>query len=381
MVYQGANSGDPQGDIPEMETGEKRWSFLRHCYPVFYRLWNAWTVLTVFRESCCCIRRLYAILNIYRCQGSKLLHRASLEDAGTRADTAIHTPENTKGLIPVLNIGYKKEALAEAERTAKKYQAEYDDTIGCTTELHGYKEAAVGILKDVDTYIHSLSNRPAELDKTMTQITVRRQAFEKEVDGLRIESKNADKISGGMAGVGMAAGAGVAAFGPTAAMAVATTFGTASTGTAIASLSGAAATNAALAWLGGGALAAGGGGMAAGQAFLAMAGPVGWAIGGAALVGGGLMASSKNKKIAEKAERQTREIKKEIDSLKRIQEKVKAEIGAITPLNTGVKDTLKKLTGISHRDYKRLSAEEKDMLMLLMNASESLSKRIGVKLS
>ena len=70
---------------------------------------------------------------------------------------------------------------------------------------------------------------------------------------------------------GAMAGAGIAAFGPTAAMAVATTFGTASTGTAIATLSGAAATNAALAWLGGGALAVGGGGMAAGEAFLAMA--------------------------------------------------------------------------------------------------------------
>jgi len=52
---------------------------------------------------------------------------------------------------------------------------------------------------------------------------------------------------------------------PTAAMWVATTFGTASTGTAISALSGAAAESAALAWLGGGTLAAGGGGMTAGR--------------------------------------------------------------------------------------------------------------------
>ncbi|MFZ3171820.1 MAG: hypothetical protein WA118_07565 [Carboxydocellales bacterium] len=50
--------------------------------------------------------------------------------------------------------------------------------------------------------------------------------------------------------------------------ALASTFGTASTGTAIAGLSGAAATNATLAWLGGGAVAAGGGGIAAGTAVL-----------------------------------------------------------------------------------------------------------------
>ena len=76
--------------------------------------------------------------------------------------------------------------------------------------------------------------------------------------------------------------------GPTVAMGVATTFGVASTGTAISTLSGAAATNAALAWLGGGALAAGGGGMAAGNAFLALAGPVGWAIAGVALLTSGI---------------------------------------------------------------------------------------------
>lgn len=50
--------------------------------------------------------------------------------------------------------------------------------------------------------------------------------------------------------------------------AVATTFGTASTGTVIASLSGAAAHHAALAWLGGGALSAGGAGMAGGAMVL-----------------------------------------------------------------------------------------------------------------
>lgn len=60
------------------------------------------------------------------------------------------------------------------------------------------------------------------------------------------------------AGVGTALGA----------WALVSTVGTASTGTAIAGLSGVAATNATLAWFGGGALAAGGGGVAAGTAVL-----------------------------------------------------------------------------------------------------------------
>lgn len=77
--------------------------------------------------------------------------------------------------------------------------------------------------------------------------------------------------------------------GSTIAMGVATTFGVASTGTAISTLSGVAATNAALAWLGGGTLATGGGGMAEGEVFLALAGPIGWAIAGITLATTGLL--------------------------------------------------------------------------------------------
>lgn len=94
--------------------------------------------------------------------------------------------------------------------------------------------------------------------------------------------------SAGVGAAGVSAGVAVVAFGPTVAMGVATTFGVASTGTAISALSGAAATNAALAWLGGGALSIGGGGMAAGNVLLAMAGPIGWTIAGVSALLSGL---------------------------------------------------------------------------------------------
>lgn len=85
---------------------------------------------------------------------------------------------------------------------------------------------------------------------------------------------------------------------------VATTFGTASTGTAISALSGAAASNAAIAWLGGGALATGGGGMAAGQALLALAGPIGWGIAGTTLLASVLLTVKKD--LSFKKKRKTR---------------------------------------------------------------------------
>lgn len=281
----------------------------------------------------------------------------------------------------MFNSGYKKEALAECSQAGEQYKETYNRTINNATKLHGYKLKAVSILTDFENYVNSMRNAPYELTKIASQVAVRRQAFEREIHHLELESRNADKVSGSVAGAGVLAGAGVAAFGPAAAMGVATTFGTASTGVAISTLAGVAKTSAALAWLGGGAMAAGGGGMVAGQALLAMAGPVGWAIGGTALLGGGLLASSKNKKIAEKAERQTREIKEETSKVKKINEKVVREIRAVSSLNDGTSTTLSQLLSVSHRDYRRLTAAQKENLMQLMNSCEALSKKIGEKIA
>ena len=131
----------------------------------------------------------------------------------------------------------------------------------------------------------------------------------------RQKSKQKQLEGGSGAGATLSAlGIAVATMGPTAAMGVVTTFGVASTGTAISALSGAAANSAALAWLGGGALAAGGGGMSAGTAFLGLAGPVGCrpSLAWRALrqTGSGIYANHKNKETADKLllERQNVEV-------------------------------------------------------------------------
>jgi hypothetical protein len=116
-----------------------------------------------------------------------------------------------------------------------------------------------------------------------------RLEWKQQVDKIEHDYNSAAKVNVSTGATATGLGVGVAALGPTAAMSIATTFGVASTGTAISTLSGAAATNAALAWLGGGTLAAGGSGMAGGSALLALAGPVGWSIAGVAILGSGLM--------------------------------------------------------------------------------------------
>ena len=281
----------------------------------------------------------------------------------------------------MLNLGYRKEAIKKCEEAECVHKNECDEANKRCIDLHNRKEVAVEILTKVDNYIHSLSNKPREIEKLASEISLRRMEFQKEIEMLKIESKKVDKTGRNVAGAGALAGAGVAAFGPTAAMGIATTFGTASTGTAIATLAGAAQTNAALAWLGGGALAAGGGGMSAGSAFLAMAGPVGWTIGGIALVGSGLLENSKNKKIAEKAERQAEDMKEETLQVREFKVKVDTEIKVINSLSKGVSATVRNLQNCGKTNYQLFTNEEKDILMQLMNSAEALSKRIGVKIS
>ena len=149
------------------------------------------------------------------------------------------------------------------------------------------------VLYDRLTEIQSVFDliRNVSSDKTLVcqELQKIRGNWKQQAEKIEKDYKDAvvKQAGAGVAGAGL--GVAVVTMGPAAAMGVATTFGVASTGTPIAALSGAAATNAALAWLGGGALTLGGGGMAAGEAFLTLAGPVGWAIAGVALLASGLM--------------------------------------------------------------------------------------------
>ena len=168
--------------------------------------------------------------------------------------------------------------------------------------------------------------------------------------------------------------------GPTAAMGIATTFGVASTGTAISTLSGAAATNAALAWLGGGALAAGGGGMSAGSAFLALAGPVGWTIDGVMLagsVGSGLYASHKNKETANKLIVERKKLEKKIRKFNTMNSEVKALVETTNTQITGVTKAEKALIG---SDYSQFSKDEKIQAGLLVNSTLTLAQLINKEL-
>lgn len=180
----------------------------------------------------------------------------------------------------------KLSKLQLAQKEAEKALGKTNEKI---EELGKYTSSLFNSLNEIQTLFDLIRNIPQEDKLKYEELKTIRLNWKQQAENIELEYKKSEiKAAGqGMAGIG--AGVAVAALGPTAAMGIATTFGVASTGTAISALSGAAATNAALAWLGGGALAAGGGGMAAGSAFLALAGPIGWAIAGVAIISSGLM--------------------------------------------------------------------------------------------
>lgn len=283
----------------------------------------------------------------------------------------------------MFNNGRKKEALRELERSNNRYKNQYSSTIKSIELFHNNKVASASILDRLTTKIeNSFGNRlPQDLRQDVEEIKIAVMNFNREIEEIKkLDEKN---VGGKVAAAGVAAGVGTAALGPSAAMAIATTFGTASTGAAIGTLSGAAATNAALAWLGGGALAAGGGGMAAGEALLALAGPVGWAIGGAALLGGGLLANSKNKEIARKAESQTREIMTEVNKLEKVESKVDSQNSLLVDGANLVQDALnEKLDFLnSYQTISSLSSTEKAELKAVVNEAKAVGKIMTAKIA
>jgi hypothetical protein len=274
----------------------------------------------------------------------------------------------------------KKEALESLSRARTRYESQATDTQTAITDLFLLRQkCSKYLIARGEHFINRLANTPKEFDKSWSELKAEIAEFDDVVEKLE-EEYRASHVGKGTAAAGVAVGAGVAAFAPTAALAIATTFGTASTGTAIATLSGAAATNAALAWLGGGALAAGGGGMSAGSALLALAGPVGWGIGAVGIAGGTLLARRKNGKIIDQAQTEEREVRSQTSKL-RIVERSAEELKTLTSEHyqgtEGIVDVLEKT---APRDFSQFNANQREQLGALINHINALSKLINKKI-
>lgn len=187
-----------------------------------------------------------------------------------------------------------KETIMAKEKTELQIAKETVESLinkaNChITDMTPYAYALYNILDIIDSQFAKIKNVSDRDKEEFQRAKDLRSKWEKQVNEIQSQYSQSQKINVGSGIAGASLGVGIVTLGPTAAMGIASTFGVASTGTAISTLSGAAATKAALAWLGGGALSTGGGGIIAGKALIATAGPVGWTIAGVALIGSGLM--------------------------------------------------------------------------------------------
>lgn len=241
------------------------------------------------------------------------------------------------------------------------------------------RERSTDLIELVALLVNSIVNTPKSFETDFEEIDFDKAEFLAAEEFARKDLEAARKSAAG-ATAGFTAGAAVASMAPTAALWVATTFGTASTGTAISALSGAAATNAAMAWLGGGALAAGGGGTAAGGALLALAGPIGWTVAGATLLAS-IALFTKNKF-------ENREAKQEaLTSVKQNTALIKgmdAQIDDLLQRTASLRELLVRSYSEALRyfgaDYRALSAPQQSQLVALVNNTKAcaalLNKRI-----
>ena len=320
----------------------------------------------------------------------------------------------------------RREAIEKLKEAIERHEALRQRVDRGSVRLFGQRQrAASDVIDPVERYVNQMANSPKEFDRSVAEFRIEVNRFSETVRHFETDAARSTKIGSATGAAGAMAGAGVAALGPSEsgsavgldipagtarmpeiklqcvgvfwkerrpevknfqfgtrreaieAMAIATTFGTASTGTAISTLSGAAATNAALAWLGGGAIAAGGGGMAGGSALLALAGPVGLGIGGVALVGSGLYLNSRNKRYAREATEQRIRVEAEVRSLKAALDEIEGLFERTAEHVKGCLDELTWLRGHAGGDYQRFSHGQKQRLAALINHIRALSELLN----
>lgn len=260
----------------------------------------------------------------------------------------------------------------ELEVAINKYNDAYTLMNDQGIQLYIERTRETDAIDCIEGLINSIANHPKSFDSDFEEIQTNRETFKGAESFANQELKLAREASN-QAGAGLAAGVSVTFMAPTAAMWIATTFGTASTGAAISTLSGAALTNAALAWLGGGALAAGGGGIAVGNALLALAGPVGWTIAGASLLSSIILFSKKKMKLNKEKED---EIQKIYENLKRVKEMDKKLHTLFSESEQTRKNLMKEYQSalrLYGKDYQTFNKEDKKELGSIINTTRVLS--------
>ena len=239
-----------------------------------------------------------------------------------------------------------------------EYRKCYQGALSSAEALLDTRHEAVQLLHECEAYLQMVSDHPYKYDLKSRKVDRDFQEFEKQLKKYKPHKSG----TGRLLGTGAVTGTGVALLGPNVMLAVATTFGTASTDTAISSLGGTAAVNAALAWLGG-------------QALLALAGPTGIAIAVSCSAAAGLLTAA-NKGKAQRTEADTTALKSEITRLRGVKKRVETLQAETVSLNRLVKKELDELKALNKQEYSSFSGTEAKKLATMMNNGQSLKEKV-----
>ena len=241
------------------------------------------------------------------------------------------------------------------------------------------RERSTDLIELVEQLVNSIANTPKSFDTDFDEIEVHRKRF-LNTEFFAHKLLAAARWAAGGAGAGGGPATAVAGMAPSAAIWVATTFGTASTGTAISTLSGAAASQAALAWLGGGTLAAGGGGTAAGTALLALAGPIGWTIAGATLLASIALFAKKKFENREAKNEALTAIKHNTSLVKGMDAQIADLLQRTTSLREGLVKNYGEALVHFRADFHTLAAAERSVLATLVNNTKSCAILLSMRI-
>lgn len=284
-----------------------------------------------------------------------------------------------------------KDAAAEAvDKLSAKKPDLYEDAIanynGTFTAMQDkglslmrQRERSTDLIMLIELLVNTIANTPKSFETDFEKIEVDKAQFLEAEEFVRKDLEAARRSAVG-AGAGFTAGAAVAGMAPTTALWVATTFGTASTGTAISTLSGAAATQSALAWLGGGALAAGGGGTVAGNALLALAGPIGWTVAGATLLASITLFAKKKYENRDAKQEALTAVKKNTTLVKGMD----AQIDELLQRTTSLRELLTKryceALELFGADFLALSVSQQSQLVALVNNTKACAALLSMQI-
>lgn len=291
------------------------------------------------------------------------------------SDRVQETCISVKDSSNLLNVVSKNEALKIHSEKREQYNISHKAMTEACGNLYNQRKQAVELIISVEQIINSIANTPKEFSKKMGEVHQEINCFNETEKYAKKAYEASVKAGKNIAG-GTAVGVGIASMAPTALMGIATTFGTASTGTAISVLSGAAAQKAAVAWLGrtfAGFAVKGGAGMAAGNAFLALAGPIGWGITATTVVVALFDLSKENKKISEQAIEEAKQMAMAKESLDEITKKVKMLKQKTWMLFYELNNSKAYLSKLRNVDFSNIEDRDKLFLGKIVNSTSALA--------